>query len=49
MVAWLMSADGWVSTRVCPSGRKRPFRGRVQKGVALGLDAAPCAPFLISN
>lgn len=46
---WLMSADGWVSTRVCPSGRKRPFRGRVQKGVAQGLDAAPCAPFLISN
>lgn len=48
-VAWHMSADGWVSTRVCPSGRKRPFRGRVQKGVAQGLDAAPCAPFLISN
>lgn len=46
---WLMSANGWVSTRVCPSGRKRPFRGRVQKGVAQGLDAAPCAPFLISN
>ncbi|KAI4504325.1 hypothetical protein M0802_000796 [Mischocyttarus mexicanus] len=41
--------DGWVGRRICPPRCKGPFRGRVQKGVARGLDVAPCAPFLISN
>lgn len=48
-VLWRIQMDGWVGRRICPSGRKGPFRERVQKGVARGLDVAPCAPFLISN